>query len=67
MKFKNTFFQIAKLRFSTIFENIPEFSKKSQGMSLKARGRIFCILALYIRIVAPVKTEFENHYNGGLN
>ena len=26
MKFKNTFFQIAKLRFSTIFENIPEFS-----------------------------------------
>ena len=59
MKFKNTFFQIAKLKFSTIFENIPEFSKNSQGMSLKARGLIFWFLALYIRILAPVKTEFE--------
>ena len=58
MKFKNTFFQIAKLRFSTIFENIPEFSKNSQGMSLKARGLIFWFLALYIHILAPVKTEF---------
>ena len=27
-------------------------------MSLKARGLIFWILALYIRIEAPVKTEF---------
>ena len=59
MKFKNTFFQIAKLKFSTIFENIPEFSKNSQGMSLKAGGLIFWFLALYIRILAPVKTEFE--------
>ena len=58
IKFKNTFFQIAKLRFSTIFENIPEFSKNSQGMSLKARGLIFWFLALYIHILAPVKTEF---------
>ena len=59
MKIKSTFFQIAKLRFSTIFENIPEFSKNYQGMNLKARGLIFWFLALYIRILAPVKTEFE--------
>ena len=50
MKFKNIFFQIAKLRLTTIFENIPEFSKNFQGMSLKARGLIFWILALYIDI-----------------
>ena len=59
MKFRNTFFQIAKLRFSTIFENIPGFSKNSRGMSLNARGLFFWFLALYIRILAPVKTEFE--------
>ena len=41
-----------------IFEKIPEFSNKSQGRSLKARGLIFWFLALYIRILAPVKTEF---------
>ena len=40
-----------------IFENIPEFSKNSQGMSLKARGLKFWFLALYIHILAPVKTE----------
>ena len=50
MKFKNTFFQIAKLRFLTIFENIPEFSKNSQGLSLKASGMKFWIFALHIRI-----------------
>ena len=49
MKFRYTFFQIAKLRFLTIFENIPEFSKNSQGMSLKARGLIFRFLALSVR------------------
>ena len=56
MKFKNTSFQIAKLRFLMIFEDIPEFSKNSQRMSLKARGLIFWFLALHIRILAPVKT-----------
>ena len=59
MKFKNIFFQIAKLRFSTIFENIPEFSRNSQGMSLKARGLIFWFLALYIRTLAPVKQNLK--------
>ena len=58
-EFKNTFFQIAKLRFSTIYEKIPEFYKNSQGRSLKARGLIFWFLALYISILAPVKTECE--------
>ena len=58
-KFKNTFFQIAKLRFLTGIEKIPEFSKNSQGRSLKARGLIFWFLALYIHILALVKTEFE--------
>ena len=43
----------------TIFENISEFLKNSQKMSLKARGLIFWFLALYIRFLAPVKTEFE--------
>ena len=62
MKFKNTFFQIAKLRFSTIFEKIPEFSKNSQGRSLKARGLIFWFLAFHILILAPVKTEFEKNH-----
>ena len=56
---KNTFFQIAKLIFSTIFEKIPEFSKNSLGTGFKARGLIFWVLALYIRILASVKTEFE--------
>ena len=41
-----------------IFNKIQEFSKNSQGRSLKARGLIFWILALDIRIEAPVKTEF---------
>ena len=61
MKFENTFFQIAKLRFLTIFNNFrqnSEFSKNSQGTSLKARGLIFWIPAFYIHIKAPVKTEF---------
>ena len=52
-KFENTFFQIAKLRFSTIFNDFwqnSEFSKNSQGTSLKARGLIFWILALYTSI-----------------
>ena len=42
-----------------IFENIPEFSKNSHGMKLKARGIIFWFLALYIHILAFVKTEFK--------
>ena len=50
MKFENTFFQIAKLRFLTIFNDFRQNSKHSQGTSLKARGLIFWILALYIRI-----------------
>ena len=33
-----------------IFDKIREFSKNSQGTSLKARGLIFLIVALYIRI-----------------
>ena len=57
-KIENTFFQIAKLRFLTIFDKITEFSKNSQGLSLKPRGLLFWILALYIHIEAPVKTEF---------
>ena len=40
-----------------IFDNIQEWSKNSQGRSLKARGLIFWILALNIRIKAPVKIE----------
>ena len=35
-KFENTFLQIAKLRFLTIFDKISEFSTNSQGISLKA-------------------------------
>ena len=50
MKFENTFFHIAKLRFLWIFIKIPEFSKNSQGMSLKARGLQFWNLAHHIRI-----------------
>ena len=59
-KFETPFFLIAKLRFLTIFndfrqdsrifDKIPEFSKNSQGTSLKDRGLIFWILALYIHI-----------------
>ena len=48
MKFKNTFFQIVKLRFFTIFQ------KKSKGKSLKARCLIFWILAISINILTPV-------------
>ena len=59
MKFKNTFFQVAKLRFSTISEKIPKFSNNYQRRSLKARGLIFWFLVIYICILAPVKTEFE--------
>ena len=55
------FLQKAKLRFLTMFQKISEFSNKSQVRSLKVRGLIFWILALYICILAPVKTEFENH------
>ena len=52
MKFKSTFFQIAKLRFSSIFADFHQNSQifKFSGMSLKARGLIFWLLALYIRI-----------------
>ena len=53
-KFKNTFLQIGKLRFLTIFNDFrqnSEFSKNSQGTSLKARGLIFWILAIYIHIL----------------
>ena len=54
MKFENTFFQIEKLRFLTIFNDFQqnsEFSKNSQGTSLKAMGLIFWILALYIWVI----------------
>ena len=49
---------MAKFRYLTflpIFGKIPEFSKKSQGRSLKDGDLIFWILALYIRIQAYVK------------
>ena len=67
MKFETTYFQIAKLTIFNDFRRNSKFSKNSQGTSVKARGLIFWILALYICILDPVKTEFENHYNGGLN
>ena len=38
MKFETTFFQIAKLRFSTTFDKIPEFSKNCQRRSFKPAG-----------------------------
>ena len=41
-----------------MFNKFPEFSKNSQGTSLKARGLKFLILPLYMHILAPVKTEF---------
>ena len=50
MKFENTFFQIAKLMIFNDFRQNSKFSKNSQGTSLKARGLIFWILALYIHI-----------------
>ena len=70
MKFANTIFQIAKLRFSSIFDKFPEFSNNSQGTSLKARGLKFWILALYIHIYAPVKIDlakstYEGDFRGG--
>ena len=65
MKFANTIFQIAKLRFSSIFDKFPEFSNNSQGTSLKARGLKFWILALYIHIYAPVKIDLaKSTYEG---
>ena len=48
--FKNTIYEIANLRFSAIFHKISKFKKKMKGMSLKARGLIFQILSLFIRI-----------------
>ena len=44
--------------FFNLWQNSRIF-KNSQGRSLKARVLIFWFLALYIRILAPVKTEFE--------
>ena len=48
MKFANTIFQIAKLRFSSIFDKFPEFSNNSQGTSLKARGLKFWLGVVWI-------------------
>ena len=56
--FRFTFLSIFNHFDSTIFERNHEFSKNSPGPSLKARALIFWILALSIRILAPVKTEF---------
>ena len=52
-KFKNTFFQIAKLKFLMNFADFRQNSrifKNSQGSSLRAMGLIFWILALHISI-----------------
>ena len=57
-KFESFFFTMAKFWYLTIlpiFDKIPEFSKNSQGRSLKDGDLIFWILALYIRIQAYVK------------
>ena len=56
MKIKNTFFQIAKLRISTIFENIPKFSKNSQGNLSGPRrpwqiGLMTCIFSRNLNIL----------------
>ena len=47
-----------KLSSSMILDKIVDFSKKSQGKSLKAKGLIFWILAIFIQILTNVKTEF---------
>ena len=57
-KFENTFFQIAKLRFSTIFNDFlqnSEFSKDSQGMSLKSHIVDSSPLYTYL---SPCKNKF---------
>ena len=41
-----------------IFDKISFYSNNSEGMSLKARIFFFWMVALYIHIKAPVKTEF---------
>ena len=37
-KFENTYFQIAKFRFSSIFNKFSEFSKKISGYEFKNKG-----------------------------
>ena len=56
-KLENTFFQMVKLRFLTISDRIPDFSKNSQGKSFKARGLIF-----WIHLYTHRKTEFAKHF-----
>ena len=62
-KFENSFFQIGVLRFLTIFDdfrqNIQIF-KKSQGMSLKAMGLIFWILALHMANIQQDEHSIRN-------
>ena len=50
--------RVLKIMICADFWQISQIFKKSQGTSLKARDIIFWILALYIHIQAPVKTEF---------
>ena len=60
-KFESIFLQIANLRFSTIFVDFhkdPQFSKDSQGMSLKARDSSPTYLI-------PLKTKFTKTILGG--
>ena len=60
-KFENIVLQIANLRFSTIFVDFhkdPQFSKDSQGMSLKARDSSPTYLI-------PLKTKFTKTILGG--
>ena len=47
--------------FVKFFRQNSRILKKFSGDEFKARGLIFWILALYICILAPVKTKFENH------